>query len=63
VAARHQPLELGRRALGDEVAAVEHSVDRIFTVVVLPDPFGPSSAYTVPVGTSRSIPSRTTWSP
>ena len=29
-----------------------------FTVVVLPAPFGPSSAVTVPCGTSRSSPSR-----
>ena len=30
------------------------SVDRILTSVVLPAPFGPSSAWTVPGGTSRS---------
>ncbi len=39
------------------------SVLRMWTTVVLPAPFGPSSANTVPVGTSRSMPSRTTWSP
>ncbi len=39
------------------------NVDRIFTVVVFPEPLGPSRANTVPAGTSRSIPSRTVWSP
>src|SRR4051794_39130959 len=38
-------------------------VDRICTVVVLPDPFGPSRANVVPAGTSKSIPSSTTLSP
>src|SRR5688572_12740131 len=39
------------------------SVDRIFTAVVLPAPFGPSREKTVPSGTARSMPSRTTLSP
>ncbi len=38
-------------------------VDRIFTVVVLPAPFGPSSAKTSPSPMLRSTPSRTTFSP
>ena len=38
-------------------------VVRMWTAVVLPAPFGPSSANTVPAGTSRSIPSRTSSSP
>src|SRR6266511_1836149 len=38
-------------------------VERICTVVVLPAPLGPSSAKIVPSGTSRSMPSSTTWSP
>ncbi len=32
-------------------------------VVVLPDPFGPSSAYTVPSGTRMSTPSSTWFVP
>ncbi|MDF2739452.1 MAG: hypothetical protein K0S88_818, partial [Actinomycetia bacterium] len=32
-------------------------------MVVLPAPFGPSSEKTVPSGTSRSMPSSTSWSP
>src|SRR5918998_6608482 len=39
------------------------SVDRIWTAVVFPAPFGPSSEKTVPAGTCRSTPSRTTLSP
>jgi hypothetical protein len=35
----------------------------MWTVVVLPAPFGPSSEKTVPSGTSRSMPSSTSWSP
>src|SRR5258706_7107784 len=38
-------------------------VDRTFTVVVLPAPFGPSSAKTSPSPMLRSTPSRTTFSP
>ena len=38
-------------------------VDRICTVVVLPAPFGPSSAKTSPSPMDRSTPSRTTFSP
>ena len=38
-------------------------VERILTAVVLPAPFGPSREKTVPVGTARSIPSRTVLSP
>src|SRR4029450_3636150 len=38
-------------------------VDRICTMVVLPAPFGPSSAKIVPWATWRSMPSRTTLSP
>jgi hypothetical protein len=38
-------------------------MDRMCTVVVLPAPLGPSSAKIVPSGTSRSMPSSTTWSP
>src|SRR5215213_386598 len=44
-------------------ASGTRSVDRMFTVVVLPAPLGPSSARTVPRGTARSMPSRTPWSP
>lgn len=43
--------------------SAEMSVDRICTVVVLPAPFGPSSANTVPDGIRRSMPSRTVLSP
>src|SRR2546429_588252 len=39
------------------------SVDRIFTTVVLPAPFGPGRAKIVPSVTVRSIPSSATWSP
>src|SRR4051794_30160729 len=39
------------------------SVERIFTAVVLPAPFGPSSANTDPAGIRRSMPSRTVLSP
>src|SRR4051812_5348591 len=38
-------------------------VDRIWTVVVLPAPFGPSREKIVPSGTARSTPSSTTLSP
>src|SRR4051812_32364500 len=38
-------------------------VERIWTVVVLPAPFGPRSEKIVPRGTCRSMPSRTTLSP
>ncbi len=38
-------------------------VVRIRTAVVLPAPFGPRTAVTVPVGTSRSMPSRAVVSP
>src|SRR5690606_34830436 len=34
-----------------------NKVPKIFTVVVLPAPFGPSTPYTVPPGTVRSTPS------
>ena len=34
-------------------------VDAMPTVVVLPEPFGPSRAVTLPAGISRSMPSRT----
>ncbi|GHB55672.1 hypothetical protein GCM10010306_056980 [Streptomyces umbrinus] len=43
--------------------SAEMSVDRIFTAVVLPAPFGPSRAKTDPVGMRRSMPSRTVLSP
>src|SRR5690606_17238706 len=39
------------------------SVERILTIVVLPAPFGPSRAKTVPSATDRSMPSRTTFTP
>src|SRR5262249_23218900 len=39
------------------------SVDRIWTMVVLPAPLGPSRAKTVPCWTVRSIPSSTRCSP
>jgi hypothetical protein len=39
------------------------SVERICTAVVLPAPFGPSRANTVPAGTCRSMPSSTSLSP
>ena len=39
------------------------SVDRIWTTVVLPAPFGPSRAKMVPSATFRSMPSRTSLSP
>ena len=39
------------------------SVERIFTAVVLPAPFGPSSANTDPAGMCRSMPSSTILSP
>ncbi len=38
-------------------------VDRIWTVVVLPAPFGPRREKTVPSGTARSMPSSTSVSP
>ena len=41
-------------------ASAADSVARIRTIVVLPAPFGPSSAKTDPAGTDRSIPPRTT---
>ena len=58
---------VARRGRGRRRAACPASapirVDRIWTVVVLPAPFGPSSAKIVPSATSRSMPSSTTWSP
>ena len=55
----------GEIMAGDrDVAAVAGiSVDRIWTVVVLPAPLGPSRAKTEPSAISRSIPSRTTCFP
>ena len=50
-----------RRARSPPSAPIR--VERIWTIVVLPAPFGPSSAKTVPSATSRSTPSSTTWSP
>ena len=44
-------------------ASAPISVERICTIVVLPAPFGPSSANTLPSATSRSTPSSTTCSP
>jgi hypothetical protein len=44
-------------------ASGRDSVVSIRTVVVLPAPFGPSSAKTDPAGTCRSIPARTTVDP
>jgi hypothetical protein len=46
-----------------EPASAPISVERIWTMVVLPAPLGPSSANVVPSATSRSMPSSTTWSP
>ncbi|OEJ45727.1 hypothetical protein AR457_17840 [Streptomyces agglomeratus] len=43
--------------------SAETRVERIFTAVVLPAPFGPSREKTVPSGTARSTPSSTTLSP
>jgi hypothetical protein len=49
------------------MAAVPESgrdrVVRIFMVVDLPAPFGPSSANTSPAATSKSIPSSARWPP
>ena len=39
-------------------ASGRSAVDRIETVVVLPDPFGPSSPSTDPAGTRKLSPSR-----
>ncbi len=44
-------------------ASAPTRVERISTVVVLPAPFGPSRANTVPAGMVRSMPSRTVLSP
>ena len=60
-----------RHRVGDEVVPGDRDVAGVrrdeggstFTVVVLPDPFGPSSANTLPAGISRSMPSSTRWSP
>jgi hypothetical protein len=38
-------------------------VERMLTTVVLPAPFGPSRAKIEPAGTSRSMPSSTTFEP
>ena len=58
------------RVVGDVVAGHlqlagvgGNSVERIRTIVVLPAPFGPSSAKIVPSATVRSTPSSTTVSP
>jgi hypothetical protein len=68
-------LELVGCALGDQTTAVEdgdsvgepasglRSVEKICTAVVFPAPLGPSSEKVVPSGTSRSMPSTTTFSP
>jgi hypothetical protein len=57
--------------LRDDVVAEDASgpavrrrvVDRMLTVVVLPDSFGPSRPTTPPAGTSNDSPARATTSP
>lgn len=44
-------------------ASAASRVDRTPTVVVLPEPLGPSSAVIVPAGTTRSTPSSTSCVP
>jgi hypothetical protein len=44
-------------------ASASIRVERIWTIVVLPAPLGPSRAKIDPSATSRSTPSRTTFAP